>query len=75
MRRIALVVAILAIASGILVSAHLYLVDRLVFDPGLDGFAHGALLWVIAMLGIGMVLQPIACLLYTSDAADDTSEV
>jgi predicted MPP superfamily phosphohydrolase len=60
MRRVAVVVAILVIASGILVSAHLYIADRLVFDPGLDGFAHGVLLWVIGMLGVGMVLQPLA---------------
>jgi len=60
MRRIAMVLAVLVIASGILVSAHLYLAARLVFDPGLDGFAHGVLLWIIAMLGIGMVLQPMA---------------
>ena len=60
MRRIAMLLAVLAIAIGILVSAHLYLATRLVLDPGLGGSARSALLWVIAMLGIGMVLQPIA---------------
>jgi len=68
MRRIAMVLAVLVIASGILVSAHLYLAARLVFDPGLDGFAHGVLLWIIAMLGIGMVLQPMAERLYLPPA-------
>ena len=60
MRRVATILAILAIAIGILVSAHLYLATRLVLDPGLDGSARSILLWVIAMLGIGMVLQPVA---------------
>jgi predicted MPP superfamily phosphohydrolase len=60
MKRVAVVIAILVIASAILVSAHLYIADRMVFDTGLDGFAHGVLLWAIAVLGVGMVLQPLA---------------
>jgi predicted MPP superfamily phosphohydrolase len=59
MRRAAAAAAILVIASGILVSAHLYVADRLVYDPGLDGFAGGLLLWVIASLGFSMVLEPL----------------
>jgi len=60
MKRIAMILAILAIAIGILASAHLYLATRLVLDPGLDGSTRSILLWVIAMLGISMVLQPVA---------------
>ena len=60
MRRVALVVAILAIALGLLAAAHLYVATRLVIDPGLDGSARGVALCVIGMLGVGMVLQPLA---------------
>jgi predicted MPP superfamily phosphohydrolase len=31
-----------------------------VIDSGLDGFARSVSLWIVAMLGIGMVLQPVA---------------
>jgi hypothetical protein len=60
MRRIAMVIAILVIAIGILAAAHAYVATRLVLDPGLDASARSVLLWVIGMLGIGMVLQPVA---------------
>jgi predicted MPP superfamily phosphohydrolase len=60
MRRIAMVIAILVIAIGLLAAAHVYVATRLVLDPGLGGSARGVLLWVIGMLGIGMVLQPVA---------------
>jgi predicted MPP superfamily phosphohydrolase len=60
MRRIAMVIAILVIAIGILAAAHAYVATRLVLDPGLDASARSVVLWVIGMLGIGMVLQPVA---------------
>jgi predicted MPP superfamily phosphohydrolase len=60
MRRTVAVFAILAVALGILASAHLYLATRLVIDPGLEGTARTVLLWVVATLGISMVLQPLA---------------
>jgi predicted MPP superfamily phosphohydrolase len=58
MKRVVLVIAILSIALGILASAHFYLATRLVLDPGLTGFPRSLLLWVIALLGFGMVLEP-----------------
>jgi predicted MPP superfamily phosphohydrolase len=60
MRRVGIVLAILAIAIGLLAAAHLYVATRLVLDPGLGGPARSILLWVIGMLGFGMVLQPVA---------------
>ena len=58
MKRVALILAVLVTAIGLLASAHFYLATRLVLDPGLDGFPRSFLLWVIALLGFGMVLEP-----------------
>jgi hypothetical protein len=68
MKRIAVVIAILAVAIGLLAAAHLYVATRLVLDPGLQGPARAALLWIIAALGVGMVLQPAAERFYRSPA-------
>ncbi len=58
MKRVVLVLAILTAAIGLLASAHVYLATRLVLDPGLSGVPRSFLLWVIALLGFGMVLEP-----------------
>ena len=60
MRRVGIVLAILAIAIGLLAAAHVYVATRLVLDPGLSGSARSILLWLIGMLGFGMVFQPVA---------------
>ena len=60
MRRVGMVLAILAIAIGLLAAAHVYVATRLVLDCGLSGSARSTLLWVIGMLGFGMVFQPVA---------------
>jgi len=57
-RRHATVIAVLLVAIGILVAAHVYLATRLVLDPGLGASARSVLLWVIALLGFSMVLEP-----------------
>lgn len=58
--RIAVALAILSVATGIFAAAHYYVAVRLVIDPGLEGFAGGALLWVIGLLGASVALPPVA---------------
>ncbi len=66
--RIALALALLGVAIGLIASAHYYVAVRLVIDPGLESFAGGALLWVIGTLGASIVLPPVAERLYHNQA-------
>jgi len=50
----------LCVASGILAASHVYLIQRLVLDAGVEPPWRGVLTLAIALLGATLVLQPIA---------------
>ena len=50
----------LAVVLALLVLAHRYLLERLVFDAGVPEPARSALGAAVALLGVTMVLQPVA---------------
>jgi predicted MPP superfamily phosphohydrolase len=50
----------LAIAATVLVGGHLYIAQRLVFDPGLTGAARVTALCVIALGFVSLFAQPVA---------------
>jgi predicted MPP superfamily phosphohydrolase len=58
--RTALVAAILALVLGLVWLAHRYLLERLVFEPGVPEPLRTALTLLVAALGAAMVLQPAA---------------
>jgi hypothetical protein len=59
MRRWSLIALLLLVARAVLTGFHLYLAQRLVFDPGLAQPWRGLALAAIAVLGASLVLQPI----------------
>jgi predicted MPP superfamily phosphohydrolase len=56
--RTALVAAILSLVLGLVWLAHRYLLERLVFEPGVPEPLRTALVGLVAALGAAMVLQP-----------------
>ena len=60
MRRLLLIVPAVALVSGVLVGAHLYLARRLIFDPQLGSNVTSILKWSVVALGVSLVLQPIS---------------
>jgi predicted MPP superfamily phosphohydrolase len=51
---------VLTVATGVLVSSHVYLIQRLVLDAGVGTPWRALLAFAIALLGATLVLQPIA---------------
>jgi hypothetical protein len=60
MRRVVLGLVFLTVILGVVLGLHRYLVERLVFDAGLEGAVRGAAIGAIAALGGLLVLFPIA---------------
>ena len=58
MSRSLAIAGLLVVALGLLVSGHVYLATRLVFDPGLAQPGRGLALAALALLGTTLVLQP-----------------
>ena len=60
MRRVLGLLVFLVLMSAILLGSHLYLAQRLVFDPGLPDPWRTAALVGIAVLGASILLEPIS---------------
>lgn len=59
MRRILLAACFVSLISGFLVGAHVYLVKRLILEPGVPEPWRSLALALVVLLGITLVLQPI----------------
>ena len=59
-RRLLAIVPLLVLFSGVLVGGHLYLLQRLVFDPQLGGLWSVLACAVVALLAAAIVAEPIA---------------
>jgi predicted MPP superfamily phosphohydrolase len=60
MRRVAVAVVFLTLLSGVVVGAHLYIVQRLVDEPGLPEPWRGWAVAAVVLLAASLVLQPIS---------------
>jgi predicted MPP superfamily phosphohydrolase len=60
MLRLLLAVPVIAIMLSVVASAHFYLFQRLVVDPGLGPESTAIFQWLLVACGASLVLQPIA---------------
>ncbi len=60
MKRVLGLLVFLAIVSAILLGSHLYLAQRLVFDPGLADPWRSLALGLLAVLAVSLLLDPVA---------------
>lgn len=58
--RPAVAALVLAVVLALLVFVHRYLLERLVFEPGVPQPLRGALVALVAALGVAMALEPVA---------------
>ncbi|HEX2484911.1 MAG TPA: metallophosphoesterase [Myxococcota bacterium] len=58
--RIAVALTVLSLVLALLVLAHRYLLQRLVLEPGVPEPLRSALVAAVAVLGVAMVLEPVA---------------
>ena len=60
MQRIAVFVVYAVVVLSVWFEGHLYMVRRLVLEPGLGGLAGAAAIVAIALLAVAVLLQPLA---------------
>jgi hypothetical protein len=60
MRKLLVIVVFVAVLATAWILGHVYLVERLLDDPGVDGAARSVAVAVIALLALSIALQPLA---------------